>query len=231
MAKPRLPLLPIDENDTLIPPALHRIWVGGKPPAWVRASWERQDRFFAQSAHDWWIVTYTDGNMPRPLAKAAEVADFYGLPPRGKADLMRVVAVSLWGGFYLDADVVPLRSLDDLVRNPEVRVWTTSHAESREQQVLWNGGFAAHPHSAYMADILAFAQRKLERGVTNEHFLAGPRAYRSFLPAYAVTEWDFQFEASSEERRTMASGGEFDLDALRAKYPARLKHIGPKEDQ
>jgi hypothetical protein len=226
----KLPSLPVDDEPGFIPPILHRIWVGGEAPAWVRASWERQDEAIARSVHDWWVVTYTDDEMPAPLKRVAEVADHYGLPPRGKADLLRVTAVGLWGGFYLDADVVILRSLDDLIRNDDISVWTTSHSESYDQQVLWNGGFAAAPHSEYMAEILAFAQRKLERGVTNEHFLAGPRAYRTFLPREAITEWNFQFEATAAERRIMAAGGEFDLTEMRRAYPARLKHVGPRED-
>lgn len=225
----RLPNLPV-EDPSPIPPILHRIWVGGEAPEWVKASWRRQDEFLEKSDFDWWIVTYTDESMPPPVRRAAEVADFYELPHRGKADLMRAVAVSIWGGFYFDADVVPLRSLDDLVHNPDVTVWTTSHAESYDQQVLWNGGFGAGPRSAYMAEIVSFAQHKLERGVKNEHFLAGPRAYRTFLPSHAITEWDFQFEATAQERRIMAAGGEFDLADMRRAYPARLKHVGPRED-
>lgn len=229
MSDPRLPTLPIGEPAP-IPPVLHRIWVGGEPPAWVIDSWIRWNTFLEQSRHDWEIISWTDFSIEdTPLEHIAAVADFYELPPRGKADLLRVVAASLYGGWYMDADVVPLRSLDDLTNNPDVTVWTTSHAESYDQQVLWNGGFGVGPSSEYMAEILAFAQRKLERGVKNEHFLAGPRAYRTFLPAHAVTEWDFQFEATAQERRIMASGGEFDLVDMRRAYPARLKHVGPRE--
>lgn len=229
---PLLPLLPVSDEPQTIPPVLHRIWVGPTDdiPAWVKASWARWDRWLDErSRFDWTVHTWTNESVQAlgPMRKAAEVADAYGLPPRGKADLLRVVATSLFGGWYMDADVVLLRSLDDLTLNPEVTVWTTSHPESFEQQVLWNGGFGAGPRSEYMASILAFAQRKLERGVTNEHFLAGPRAYRAFLPDYAITEWDFQFEATARERRIMGSGGEFDLDSMRKTYLARLKHVGP----
>lgn len=229
---PRLPSLPIGEQTT-IPPFLHRIWVGPDDavPAWVRASWARWDRFLEQSKFDWNTFEWTNQSIKgTPLERIAAIADAHGLPPRGKADLLRVVATSLYGGFYMDADVVPLRSLDDLVFNTEIPVWTTSHRESLGQQVLWNGGFGVYERSQYMAEILEFTQHKLERGVTNEHFLAGPRAYRTFLPRNAMTEWDFQFEASAAERRIMAAGGEFDYDEMRRKYPARLKHVGPRED-
>jgi hypothetical protein len=230
---PRLPFLPVAESPAVIPPVLHRIWVGPTDdiPEWVTRSWARWDLSLQESRHDWTTYEWTNQSIiGTPLERAADVARYYGLPPRGQADLIRVMAVSLWGGFYMDADVVLLRSLDDLVFNPAVRVWTTSHAESFDQQVLWNGGFGAEPHSEYMAEILSFAQKKLQRGVTNEHFLAGPRAYRTFLPDYAVTEWDFQFECTMRERRIMAAGGEFDLADMRRAYPARVKHIGPKED-
>jgi hypothetical protein len=235
MSKIKLPSLPVDEHEVGIPKVLHRIWVGGPIPAWVQASWDRQDRSLAVAHDGWQVWTYTDEtlvHLPGIFQHVAEVADAYGLPPRGKADLLRVAAVGLHGGFYLDADVVILRSLDDIFENSGVSTWTTSHAESYDQQVLWNGGFAATRFSPYMAEIMAFAQHKLERGVTNEHFLAGPRAYRTFLPTgpTSITEWNFQFEATAAERRIMAAGGEFDLVDMRRAYPARLKHVGPRED-
>jgi hypothetical protein len=235
MTKIKLPSLPVCTHGYGIPSILHRIWVGGPVPAWVQASWRRQEQALSKSAHPWDLWVYTDETLPTLpgiFHHVSEVADAYKLPPRGKADLLRVAAVGLYGGLYLDADVVILRSLDDLFHNPKVETWTTSHSESYDQQVLWNGGFAAAPHSDYMAEIMAFAQRKLERGVTNEHFLAGPRAYRTFLPTgpTSITEWNFQFEATAAERRIMAAGGEFDLVDMRRAYPARLKHVGPRED-
>lgn len=227
---PKLPLLPANPSGEGIPPILHRIWVGPTDdiPEWVWESWIRWEEFLRDSEHEWTTVTWTNQTIKgRPVERAKVIADAYGLPPRGLADLIRVISVSLRGGFYMDADVVPLRSLDDLVNNPEVPLWTTSHAASREQGVLWNGGWGAEKGSPYLAQILDNAQRGLARGVKNEHFLAGPRAYREFLPEDALTEWDFQFESSAAERRTMGAGGDFDYDELRAKYPARLKHIGP----
>ncbi|QGZ16799.1 glycosyltransferase [Microbacterium phage Dewdrop] len=230
MSEPKLPLLPVKATGNGIPPVLHRIWVGGEPPAWVIDSWVRWNEFLEESVHEWEVISWTDFSIQdTPLERIADIADHYGLPPRGKADLLRVVAVSLYGGFYMDADVVPLRSLDDLIDNPAIPLWTTSHPESREQRVLWNGGFGAQPGSQYLADILEHANRGIQRRVVNEHFLAGPRAYRQYLPEDAITEWDFQFEATAAERRTMAQGGRFNLEELRRKYPARLKHIGPRE--
>lgn len=230
MSEPRLPLLPVSPSGEGIPPILHRIWVGGEPPAWVIDSWMRWNDFLAESGHEWEIETWTDFSIEgTPLERIAAIADHYNLPPRGKADLLRVVAVSLYGGFYMDADVVPLRSLDDLVFKPSIPLWTTSHVESFTQNVLWNGGFGAEASSQYLADILEHADRGLQRRVVNEHFLAGPRAYRRYLPENAVTEWDFQFEASAAERRAMAGRGQLDMDDLRRKYPARLKHIGPRD--
>lgn len=231
MREMKLPPLPVSVETSGIPPILHRIWVGGEPPSWVLDSWIRWNDFLAESEHDWEIISWTDSSIEgTPLERIAAIADHYELPPRGKADLLRVVAVSLYGGFYMDADVVPLRSLDDLVLNSEISVWTTSHIESLEQRVLWNGGFGASVRNEYMARILEFAQQGLDRGVKNEHFLAGPRAYRLFLPENAITEWDFQFEASAKERRAMALGGELNYDDMRKKYPARLKHVGPREN-
>lgn len=232
MTAPKLPSLPVlfEPRGEGIPPVLHRIWVGpsNDVPYWVSASWRRWDRFLGKSQFDWTTFEWTNQSIKgTPLAAVAEVARHYDLPPRGQADLLRVVAGALYGGFYMDADVVPLRSLDDLVLREDVPLWTTSHAESRTQGVLWNGGWGAEKFSPYLADILANAQRGLLRGVKNEHFLAGPRAYRDFLPEGALTEWNFQFEASAAERRTMGAGIEFDYDQLRAKYPARVKHIGP----
>lgn len=232
MIGPKLPSLPAISSATGIPPRLHRIWVGpsDEVPEWVQASWRRWDQFLEDSAFEWQTFEWTNQSVRgTPLYRAVEVASYYGLPPRGLADLIRVIAVSMYGGFYVDADVVPLRSLDDLVLQHGTALWTCSHAESREQGVLWNGGFGAEPGHPYFADIMYNAQRGLLRGVKNEHFLAGPRIYREALPEdeYTVTEWNFQFEASREERRTMGAGGDFDYEALRAKYPARLKHIGP----
>ena len=225
---PALPVAP-DYAHGVIPARLHRIWVGGPVPYWVAKSWDRWEDFLDQSSSfEWATYEWTEKSVEGTfLEKAVKAGRDYDLPPRGVADLMRVLAVGLYGGWYMDADVVPLRSLDDLTEQPGIHGWTCSHPASRTQKVLWNGGFGFSPNHPYMAKIMASAVFGLERGVRNEHFLAGPRAYRAFLKDDILTEWDFDFPASASERRTMGAGGDFDYEELRAKYPARLKHIGP----
>src|SRR5699024_12275342 len=50
-----------------------------------------------------------------------------GLAPVVIADLLRVEAVSLYGGLYMDSDTIPLRSLDEWTRSEE----HTSELQSR----------------------------------------------------------------------------------------------------
>lgn len=72
MSEPRLPLLPVSPSGEGIPPILHRIWVGGEPPAWVIDSWMRWNDFLAESGHEWEIETWTDLSIEgTPLERIA----------------------------------------------------------------------------------------------------------------------------------------------------------------
>lgn len=226
-----LPMLPVSAESLTIPPILHRIWVGGPTPHWVEASWLRwQDHLDANSAFTWQFRYWTEQSIPHsPLARFWEIGRRLDLPPRGQADLLRVAAVAFYGGFYMDADVVPLREFDDLVYTPGVTGWTTSQPESRTQRVLWNGGFAFGAGHPFLADVYEWAENGFRRGARNEHFLAGPRAYREALKRNhdVLTEWTFSFKASAADRRAMAAGEELDLQQLRELHPEqRITHIG-----
>lgn len=228
----QLPYLPVNHDSGVIPPIIHQVWVGGEPPVWVLASRDRMlNRAQSFSAREWTMMWWTDETVAShpAMQRVYDYASDLRLTPRGTADLLRQVAVSYFGGFYFDVDMVLLRSLDDLLRQ---RGWVTSHAPSRKQLILCNGAFGLatqHPAAAF---ILGTAQEQLDRGVRDEHFVAGPRVMRAAATAFDDIKQDYNlvFEKRKSQRKLMAEGAELDYRELLARYPqSRVIHVGVHE--
>lgn len=229
-------ILPVAEEGLYtVPPVVHQIWVGPEMPEWVERSWERMDAFLDASEHDFEVHRWTEHTLKGTLLEQLPaVAAHYNLPPRGLADLIRIQAVGLYGGFYFDADIVPLTTIDDIVGRLDGWIISQPITQTENPRVLYNGAFALPKLSMFASAVTAYAARALERGVRDEHTVAGPQTYRRIwneLGEPVPVEWTLPMRATAAERRIQGIEGEFDMDAVRAARPgARVAHIGLPKD-
>lgn len=90
-----------------IPRVIHQIWLGPeRPPLGTMESCR-------QANPGWLYVLWTDRNLPPMFNRRA--FDEFGTAYHGKADVLRYEVLCRFGGVYVDADQLCLRSFDDLV--------------------------------------------------------------------------------------------------------------------
>lgn len=173
--------MPVDPTpERTIPRHLHMVWVGSAPPTWARWS---ADRWREHLPEGWDFTLWDEATTrahPHPAMRALPtLAETGQLPARGVADLVRLWAVSLHGGVYLDLDTLPIRPhlIEELAGSHphgwlgERPTWTPDNL------ALTNAHFAAPRHHPFLAAVWERAHEQLCRGVVNEHFVAGPRAF------------------------------------------------------
>ena len=91
----------------LIPRVIHQIWLG--PAQAPRYTMET-----CRLANPGWLhVVWTDENLP-PMVNR-KVFDAFGAAYHAKADVLRYEVLFRFGGVYVDADQLCLRSFDDLL--------------------------------------------------------------------------------------------------------------------
>jgi hypothetical protein len=120
--------------------------------------------------------------------------------PRSTSDLIRLALISYYGGWYLDVDMVPK---DDEVLPQRPLIVSDGWSPSGKPNVLCNGAFALPAQHPLLASVRDYAQRALDRGVTDDHFVAGPRAWREAWDALPPTlraevDWRLGWLASSQ---------------------------------
>ena len=169
-----LPTLP---KSYMIPKVVHLIWVGDDLPGWAKIAWQRWHRDLPGG---WDLRRWTNGTVEdHPfLRKVAAIADRYGQPPRGKANLLRLAIVSLYGGIYADTDsaLVSPSMLDHLAGGHAP--WLAGYAMNEHKLVLDNSCFGFPPGHPMLAEVFAKAQENLVRGINHTHFVSGPRVFR-----------------------------------------------------
>lgn len=114
----------------MIPPVLHRIWLGGQEPEWTRGfaqSWAAQHP-------QWELRQWGDGDLASlfPLAnqdifdRAEEIApDHVG---QLRSDVLRYELLHRFGGVYVDTDFECLRPLDALLDGVDCfAAWEVQH--------------------------------------------------------------------------------------------------------
>jgi hypothetical protein len=92
---------------TAIPKILHQIWLGPeRPPLATMASCRQMNP-------GWLYVLWSERNLPPMLNR--RLFDAFGSTYIGKADVLRYEVLFRFGGVYVDADQLCLRSFDDLL--------------------------------------------------------------------------------------------------------------------
>lgn len=212
--------LPIEPYPSDIPWTVNLIWVGSPPPVWVRGAVRRWREHLDQpyDLNFWTDKTIVGTPLEQVLRDLPS-----GLSPRAIADILRLYAVSWYGGWYFDVDLVLLKALPT---NLAGQIFSDSTYPDR---VASNGAFGFCKGHPFLAEVLAYGQKQWERGVTNEHFTFGPRAFHAVWETmnWIPFEPSIPLKASEERRRIQFEGRDFDMFALRAENPdSTLVHIG-----
>lgn len=94
----------------MIPKIIHRIHLGGNESQQVKDAWEISKKINI----GWEHVTHTENDLDKfPISKKyLQYCDSYSL----MSDLLRLEALYYWGGFYIDTDVIMVKSFDDLCK-------------------------------------------------------------------------------------------------------------------
>lgn len=92
----------------MIPRVLHRIWIEGAIPAEFETYWQAWERLHP----GWELRTWRDGDLGWLTNRAQYEMAVHAAQ---KADVARYDILARYGGVYVDCDVEPLRSLDDLL--------------------------------------------------------------------------------------------------------------------
>lgn len=209
-----------------IPRTVHQIWVGSEPPPWVRRCWQTWDEFMVEHHPDWTVVRWTNSIVEKsPLSICGKIAEHFGLGPRGLADLIRLAAVFRYGGLYFDTDTIPLRPLSEFVGSR--RPWIGTDEREEGTRALINASFGFPPAHPFLSEVWVLAGEALQRGVTNEHWVAGPRTWRKAMNTgrFSDVEIDYRFRTEPRNpsmQRTIGTAAAFDLDKLRESYPNEL---------
>jgi len=101
-----------DTKEPVIPNLLHMIWVGEKEqPDYVGKHYEHWKTLMP----DWTVRVWTNADIHEGEFPPAIVARIHEAKKGAqKADIMRYFIVYKYGGFYMDADVIPHRSLEPI---------------------------------------------------------------------------------------------------------------------
>lgn len=174
---------------------------------------------------DWDVFRWTDETVrdsSAPFRRTAQVAERLKLSPRCLADLIRVQAVSLFGGLYFDTDTVPLRPLDQYVGSRGN--WVGTAERTRGTRTLANASFGFRANDSFLEEVWNHADEALRRGVTSDHHVAGPRVWRSVWeqldPWAPQIDYTFANEWDRDLQKTMGAARPFDLDELRHRFPS-----------
>jgi len=172
----RLHILPdsypfTDTREPVIPKLLHMIWVGEKePPDYVGKHYEQWKALMpAWSVRLWTNADLHEGEFPTAIlpriAEAKKGAQ--------KADLMRYFIVYKYGGVYMDADVVPHRSLDPILAVGEPVV--LCHDLPITWPYIINAFFASVPGHPLFKRICDMCYSYVKLNTTDVHMMTGPR--------------------------------------------------------
>ena len=93
-----------------IPRLLHRVWLGPNPEPDKYRQW--RDRL-AELNPGWTIVTWDEGSLKALGMDLGELRDAWPSSLAAQSNAVRLRAVMLFGGIYLDCDVEPLKPIPE----------------------------------------------------------------------------------------------------------------------
>lgn len=161
-----LPLL----EPTPIPARLHVIWVGSAPPDWVKQRWDAWNQRALLDGWEMWVWTDETVNELLPLSS---VLKSHCPHPAIYSDFIRIEAVSVYGGVYIDSDTWPLNPLTSLAG--DTFPWVSSDTIKSGKPQVTNAAFASPPGSRLLSRVWEIAiDRLATRQFDLIHYYAGP---------------------------------------------------------
>lgn len=150
---------------------------------------------------------------------------------RVSVDLLRMWAISTYGGIWMDLDILPLIPLSSMVGRSG---WVCAHAGERgstlvTQQALF-GLPAGNPVTRWLSQ---HAVEQLQSGVRNAHFIAGPRAFRLAENAFpgAVEHFNMMALSKNTEHRRRVNSGDLGQDILDAYLDYWFVSLDPVQER
>jgi inositol phosphorylceramide mannosyltransferase catalytic subunit len=129
----------------MIPKIIHQIWIGdqSKRPTEMIQTWQDKNP-------DWEHMLWTDDNLP----KIANKIQFDAMKElAGKADILRYELLQDFGGFFIDADSICTKPLDDFfVENDSFCCWENEYIRTG---LMCNGYLAACKDNQLMGHLRA----------------------------------------------------------------------------
>ena len=160
-------------SQSKIPRLLHMIWLGDRePPEYVHKHYARWEQLLPPcwNIMFWRNADVVSGRFSKETVKLIERAE----KGAQKADILRMHIMKQFGGVYMDCDVEPARSLEDLLCEwPMARTFLCHDLDVTWNDII-NGFFAAVPEHP----IFVQACKLLQQATLNTkdiHLHTGPR--------------------------------------------------------
>lgn len=169
MIAPNMPSTTTTED---VPPIMHMVWFGSPTPEHISRVWDTWEK---ELPRGWRLERWDDERIREDSLLMAVVKSFPELTPRGTADMLRLWIISTRGGVYMDSDALPMRDLDSLANRP---AWIGSSPTTDTNRVLINAFFGMPKQHPFLAHAYAMATHQYDRGVRNDHYVAGPQTFR-----------------------------------------------------
>ena len=129
----------------MIPKIIHQIWIGdqSKRPTEMMQTWQDMNP-------DWEYMLWTDDNLPE-IKNRVQFDAMKELA--GKADILRYELLFNYGGFFMDADSICTKPLDDFfVDNDSFCCWENEYIRTG---LMCNGYLAASKNNELMSHLNA----------------------------------------------------------------------------
>lgn len=140
---------------TNISKLIHVCWFGSKPfPEAYQKNLARWELLTAET--DWRVLLWTDESEDFHLLRY--MMQVHGAVPVQVANTMRLALLYMYGGVYVDADIIPLRLP---VFEPD-NVLTLFRETNGEKQSLTNSVIASPPHNRELLFMFWWTMKKMQ---------------------------------------------------------------------
>jgi len=155
----------------------------------------------------------------------------------GKADIARYEILFKFGGFFIDADSISIKPLDDLLDNNFVTVY---ESEKNRKKLVANGYFGCKPKNRVMFDMINEIRKLDVNRMMHRHAweTTGPLPFTTVLKKHSVKILDSEtfipvhFEDKNYERLPISSLTEDKIQKIKQKHPGSYSYQfwGSKSD-
>lgn len=153
----------------MIPKIFHFVWLGGNVPK-LTINYINSFKYYNK---EYKIYIWTDQNIGELLDDWPEIRDkaFYKAKYLCQcADIIRLLALYKYGGFYIDADVECVKNFDDLLDN-KVVVGLQEYAPPDNRYMICNAVIGAEKNSEFILDYI----NNILTHLTNDRTSIGPK--------------------------------------------------------